>query len=182
MIRTSRGSMVDSSIQRLLELRINLLAIDFDLTMIDVHTGGRYAGTADELAKHVRSEMRQLLHACVEHGIHIAIVTFSGQTEHVRGVIEHVVGMEQAARIPIRGRDRTWSYRGQGMKDGKQPYIASAVEELESKGNVEITRNTTLLIDDDQENVRKALQDGTRAIWFNPSKPWHLFRDMSILV
>jgi hypothetical protein len=46
--------------------------------------------------------------------------------------------------------------------------MASAVEELEYRLGVEITKATTLLIDDDSRNVRTALHYGARALWFNP--------------
>ena len=63
--------------------------------------------------------------------------------------------------------------------DGKQPHMASAVEELMTNNpNVKITKSTTLLIDDDAKNIRFALADGTRAIWFNPQKPNKLFSDI----
>jgi hypothetical protein len=70
----------------------------------------------------------------------------------------------------VRGRDRTWHYEGNGMTAGKQPFMASAVEELVRKAgsDVEIQRCTTLLIDDDPDNIRIALNDGVRGILFNP--------------
>lgn len=178
----SRGQMVDTSVSRLQELGINLLALDFDQTIVDVHTYGKWDGTAQELAKHVRSEFRQLMNACCERNIRLAIVTFSVQVKLVKEVVENVVGPDHAARIPVRGADRSWSYRGVGSQEKKQPFIASAVEELEQSGEVEITKSTTVLIDDDRRNVRVALQDGVRAIWFNPDKPHHLLRDLSRLV
>ena len=201
MIRPSRGAMIDSCIAKFQQLNINCLAIDFDQTILDIHTGGRWTGTVTELTEHVRSEFRQLIHACCENNIHVAIVTFSAQTKIVRGVIEAVVGPEYASRIPVRGRDRSWSYQGQGSQEGKQAFIASAVEELEhyiatsmaaaveqdgasalEPRKVEINKNTTVLIDDDAANIKCALEDGTRAVWFNPNKPHHLLRDLSRLV
>lgn len=181
---TRTSGAIENSIKRLLELNINFLAIDFDLTMIDVHTGGRWAGTVEEMLGHVRPEFRQLVLACRSNNIHVAIVTFTPQTAMVKGVLENIVGAEWAERIPIRGGDRTWSYQGTGSHKGKQAHMASAVEELEQQnyGQAEITKGTTVLIDDDQKNVRHALADGVRAIWFNPEKPHHLMRDLARLV
>ena len=127
----------------------------------------------------------------MQHNIHIAIVTFSRQISLVKGVMEAVVGVEQAAKIPIRGGDRSWKYEGAGSQEGKQAHMASAVEELEqqhrqqqSGGGVglEITKSTTLLIDDDKRNIRTALEDGVRAVWFNPDKPHRLLRELTELV
>jgi FMN phosphatase YigB (HAD superfamily) len=55
-----------------------------------------------------------------------------------------------------------------GIRHGKQAHMASAVEELEGHHGVEITKQTTLLIDDDVKNVQTALRDGVRAVWLNP--------------
>ena len=46
--------------------------------------------------------------------------------------------------------------------------MSSAVEELRHRFQVEITRATTLLIDDDANNIRTALKEGVRAVWLDP--------------
>jgi hypothetical protein len=209
------ATLLERAIGKLKELGINLLALDFDQTILDVHTWGQWKGTAEELVPHVRPELRQLMQACCHHHIHLCVVTFSGQIKLVRSVVEAIVGPEHAARIPIRGNDRSWSYEGAGSRSRKQAHIASAVEELEqqeprpqqvvhaSSANdnasdadaagpsdptpqapppIEITRNSTLLIDDDIRNVRVALNDGVRAIWFDPDRPHHLLQNIARLV
>ena len=60
--------------------------------------------------------------------------------------------------------------------------MASAVEELEGLHGVEITKRTTLLIDDDVKNIRTALRDGVRAIWLNPRHSHVLLQDITKLV
>jgi len=61
--------------------------------------------------------------------------------------------------------------------------MASAVEEIEAMHTkLDISRNTTLLIDDDVSNIKVALLDGVRAIWLNPSKSHHLLKDIQMLV
>ena len=59
---------------------INFLAVDFDLTLIDRHTEGRWSGTASELLRHVRTEMIQLLRDALDAQIIVKIVTLSPQT------------------------------------------------------------------------------------------------------
>jgi len=258
---TTATSMLESVLIRFKSLGINLLAIDFDMTIIDIHTGGRWTGTPDELAQHhIRPEFRQLIRACWRHDIAVAVVTFSPQTAVVQHALHQIVNpgggssssynynyrntpilvtttaqpateSELAAAsyvIPIRGGDRTWQYQGTGSRLGKQAHIASAVEELlhhheahaqvvtaaaassddgthdDNNNNnnnnnnnttatasssssspslpLEITKQTTILIDDDRRNIKHALQDKTRAVWFNPEKPHHLFRDLARLV
>lgn len=182
MLASRSRSIVDDVIVHLKELNINLLAVDFDQTMIDIHTYGRWSGPASELLEHVRPQFHQLLNACMNNDIRVAIVTFSQQPKMITQILENVVGIENAARIPVRGSDRSWTYNGSGSRDGKQAYIASAVEELEQLGDVRISKQTTVLIDDDRKNIRIALKDGVRAVWFNPDKPHHLLKDLQRLV
>lgn len=202
----SSSTAIDNAIKKLIDLNINLLAVDFDQTFIDIHTGGRWPGTVSELLPHVRPEFQQLVYAVLNHNtknndtadndtnhqtIHVAIVTFSSQPTLIKGVLEQCFGIDTANKIPIRGGDRSWTYTGSGSRDGKQAHIASSVEEIlssalssdeKSSSMMEITKQTTLLIDDDRKNIRFALQDGTRAIWFNPDKPYLLLQDIAKLV
>lgn len=163
---------------------VNFLAIDFDQTMIDVHTGGRWKESSTELAKHLRPVFLSLLPAASDRNIRIAIVTFSGQTSAIREVLEIAFpGLSET--IPIRGNDMTWQYEGNGMRLGKQQHMASAVEELLRKPpgtGIEITKATTLLIDDDPRNIRKAFKDRTRAVWFDPRDPNRLPDDILGLI
>lgn len=175
---TSYSTAITSAIMKLKEVGINFLALDFDQTILDIHTGGRWKGTLEELYPHIRPVFAQLIQASQENDIQVAVVTFSAQTRFVRGVLEHIVGTEAAQRIPIRGGDRSWQYKGGGSHDGKQPHMASAVEELETRFEVKISKRTTLLIDDDGRNIEHALRDGTCAIWFNPSRPHLLLQDI----
>jgi hypothetical protein len=162
---------------------INFLAIDFDQTILDTHTGGNWKGTAEELVQHVRPMFRHLIPAALDEEIHIAVVTFSGQTELVRNVLEAVT--DRAAEIPIRGGfpGRTFIYEGQGSTQGKQAHMASAVEELEERNKgLEVTKQSTVLIDDDAKNIRFAFQHGLRAVWLNPNKSSQLLKDMKELL
>lgn len=188
---TSSSGALEAILIRFKELGINFLAIDFDLTILDVHTGGRWMGTAQELEAHVRPEFVQLMQACLLNDIHVAICTFSPQITNVQHVLEQMVfsalppptDNRPQYTVPIRGGDRSWRYEGNGSRSGKQAHIASAVEEILSHHpDLEITKQTTVLIDDDRRNIRHALQDGTRAVWFNPDKPHHLLRELKKLV
>eukprot|EP00538_Stauroneis_constricta_P007051 CAMPEP_0119561588 /NCGR_PEP_ID=MMETSP1352-20130426/18043_1 /TAXON_ID=265584 /ORGANISM="Stauroneis constricta, Strain CCMP1120" /LENGTH=213 /DNA_ID=CAMNT_0007609821 /DNA_START=126 /DNA_END=767 /DNA_ORIENTATION=- len=183
---SSNNTTVEDAVTRLKELGINLLAIDFDQTIVSVHTYGRWKDTVPALIPHIRTELKQLILLSVQNDIQIAIVTFSPQIRIVRGILEAIFAddnPEFAQTIPIRGGDRSWEYKGNGSLNGKQPHIASAVEELEHRDrSIEITRSTTVLIDDDDKNIVVALNEGTRAVWLNPKKPHRLFKDIKRLV
>jgi hypothetical protein len=156
------------------------LAIDFDQTMIDIHTGGRWTGSLEELVTHVRPYFPAFLKSALREDISVAIVTFSPQVDFIRALLEQILGREVSHKIPIRAGGQ-FLYQGVGIREGKQAHIASAVEELEGHG-VEITKQTTLLIDDDVKNIRTALQDGVRAIWLNPRLSHVLLEDITKLV
>jgi hypothetical protein len=186
---------INDIISRIQSIHVNLIAIDFDQTLIDIHTGGVYSGTVHDIIPHVRPIFIKFIQAALQCGtIHIAIVTYSKQPQLIRTILEQIFGIEMASQIVIRANDKSWKYDGSGTKDGKQSHIASAVEEIlhtyntnnnihqeiSTKGQVSstdtdihdslnITKRTTILIDDDQRNIRVALEDGTRAIWYNPN-------------
>lgn len=168
-------------VERLVELNINFLAIDFDQTMIDIHTGGRWKESASELAGHVRPLFLRLIPLATAANVRVAVVTFSPQTDRIREVLEGAFPVGVAELMPIRGNDRTWRYEGNGMRTGKTEHVASAAEELAARprlGVTDVGRNTTLLIDDDPKNIKKSLEDGTRAVWMNPKNPDRLLDDI----
>eukprot|EP00558_Chaetoceros_sp_UNC1202_P010071 CAMPEP_0197240970 /NCGR_PEP_ID=MMETSP1429-20130617/7134_1 /TAXON_ID=49237 /ORGANISM="Chaetoceros sp., Strain UNC1202" /LENGTH=184 /DNA_ID=CAMNT_0042700723 /DNA_START=21 /DNA_END=575 /DNA_ORIENTATION=- len=176
--RAGFSSQYEEAVAHLMNKGINFLALDFDQTVIDIHTGGRFKGTIPELSSHVRPMFSHLISSAHAAGIKIAIVTFSPQTQHIAQVLETLFP-EFAHDIVIRGRDHSFLYEGNGMKKGKQPFMASAVEELLTKNTkMMITKNTTLLVDDDPRNIRLALKDGVRAILLNPDRSSLLIGDI----
>lgn len=135
--------------------------------MISIHTGGVWQGSALELSEHARPVFVAFISQAMKRNIRVAICTFSPQTRHIAEVLR-ILFPHNYQCIIIRGRDQSWTYEGNGMKNGKQPYIASAATELQVRYPTQVfEKTTTILIDDDQSNVKLALDDGTRAIWFN---------------
>jgi hypothetical protein len=135
--------------------------------MIGIHTGGAWQGSALELSKHARPVFVAFISQAMERNIRVAICTFSPQTRHIAEVLR-ILFPHNYECIVIRGRDQSWTYEGNGMKNGKQPHIASAATELQVRYPTQVfNKSTTILIDDDRNNVLLALQDGTRAIWLN---------------
>ena len=159
-----------------------LISPSYSRTILGIHTGGVWKGTAEQLAAHVRPMFKHLIHAAFDAQLKVAVVTFSSQVRLIEKVLERLFP-EFYDLIPIRGRDYSWRYEGSGAKDGKQSYMASAVQELEARfPDVDISKKTTLLIDDDANNVRIALREGVRAIWLNPNNSIKLLHDMQHLV
>ncbi len=150
---------------------LNFLAIDFDQTIVDTHTGGKWNGTLEVLASKIRPFFRHLIPMALNSGLHVAVVTFSPQVNVLGAVLRHAFTEAVASKIPIRGEDKSWEYAGRGSKEGKQAHMASAAEEISMKHNVSISRGTTVLIDDDRNNIEVALRNQVWAIWLNPMDP-----------
>ncbi|EGB03713.1 hypothetical protein AURANDRAFT_72666 [Aureococcus anophagefferens] len=168
---------------------INFLAIDFDLTLVDTHTEGRWPGSPSELAARVRPNLRHLMNEAMDAGIHVAIVTLSPQVPLISAVLQ-LIFPASCDMIPIRGSDGNWFYAGQGSLEGKQvrmvlespQFDSSAVEELTHCHSAQINRRTSLLIDDDAKNVSRALDNGVNAILFCPADSLCLRRGILALV
>lgn len=163
-------------IGKLQQIGINFLALDFDKTLVSVHTHGRWNDTSQKLADKLRPLFSTLIPLALQNNLCVAVVTFSGQTGLIREVMR-IVFPEQASRIIIRGSDNSWGNMG-GSRDGKQKYIASAAAEGAKLMDMSITRNTTLLIDDDSSNIEAALFNSVRAILFRPDRDESLFQDI----
>ena len=106
----------------------------------------------------------------IDLDFYVAVVTFSPQTKLIADVLK-IAFPGHIDRICIRGSDGTWIYNGSGSRNGKQAHMSSAVEELRRRFNADITKATTLLIDDDTNNIRIALEEGLFAVLLDPQIP-----------
>jgi hypothetical protein len=128
----------------------------------------QWKGSSEALAKDVRPVFLALIPLAMERKISVAIVTFSRKVDMIRSVLR-VCFPDLADSIPVRGCDDTSKLAPVCNQLGKQSHMALAVEWLTEKSpTLEISRNSTLLIDDDSKNVRAALKEKVRAILFNP--------------
>jgi len=67
---------------------VKLVALDFDQTIVDIHTGGAWRGPSSSLVPHVRPCFKALIEAVLaESRLHLCVVTFSTQP----GLIEDVL-------------------------------------------------------------------------------------------
>jgi hypothetical protein len=79
--------LIETIVDGLVRKGINFVAIDFDLTLIDIHTDSKYYGSANDLLGHVRSFFSILIPALIHKGLYVAIVTFSEQIPLIQEVI-----------------------------------------------------------------------------------------------
>ncbi|GKY97640.1 hypothetical protein MPSEU_000722400 [Mayamaea pseudoterrestris] len=142
---------------------VQLVAFDFDATIIDIHTGGRWKGTAAELSKHVRPTFQCFVKYCLEGGIHVSVATFSTQTELIAAVLTHSIDHTDANAIPVFGDD--------DRSEGKQSQLLLSMNhfnQIRSQRSNPITPANTLLVDDDSDNIQAAKADGYNTMHFRP--------------
>ena len=155
---------------------IRLLAIDFDHTLSGMHTGGCWEKSSKELAEHVRYIFLQLIPIAIKSGFKIAVVTFSPQEVLIKEVLGHVF-KENANKIYVRCHDLKKD--GSRFPANKQVYIQSAINYFNKEAlKKDLDLDNILLIDDDIGNYRAALQNKTKALYFNIENPNILIKNM----
>ncbi|GFR64056.1 hypothetical protein ElyMa_000170500 [Elysia marginata] len=92
--KQQRGK-VDSFASALTKKGIRLLAVDFDKTLIDIHSRGMWDEGVNKLAAHVRPCMRDLLEDAHHKGVFVAIVTYHRQDWLLKDVLGKVLPKNQ---------------------------------------------------------------------------------------
>lgn len=150
---------------------IRLLAIDFDFTLVQVHTGGHWNGSAETLAAHVRPLFNAIvLEACnsaafESNAFFITIVTYSIQSWLIKKVLKIILNDdEKANKIIVIGNDATFPFGC--MVEGKQSHIDLALKHIKNHTNIDkdIIPSEIYLIDDDSNNITVAREYGIHAI------------------
>jgi hypothetical protein len=148
------------------------VAFDFDMTIVNIHTGGRWHGTVTELQEHVRPEFLCLIRQCHEHGIHVAIATFSSQNDLLRDVLQGSLQTKRTTRggnydIPVYGGND----RVAPQLHGKQNQLILAqnyFNEKKDDGEMDMLLSEIVLVDDDERNIEIARWDKYRTILYDP--------------
>ena len=81
---------------------INFLAIDFDQTIIGIHTGGAWKGSVQELTTYVRPIFKNLIKEAHAASLKVAIVTFSPQIGFIREVRERLLSKKIVGAVAHR--------------------------------------------------------------------------------
>ncbi|RMX39232.1 hypothetical protein pdam_00016191 [Pocillopora damicornis] len=96
-------------VQKLTSLNIKLVAVDFDQTIINMHTCGVWQFSSKSLVPRVRPSFKQFFKAALSCGdLHVAIVTKSPQISLIREVMEQALPECDTSRIHYRGADGEW--------------------------------------------------------------------------
>lgn len=144
-----------------------MVALDFDLTIIDLHTGGNWEGDATTLVSHVRPQVQCLMQQVKKLGLHVAVASFSAQEELLRETIRLAMSDSDGTSMIVVGG------RNSSEKTGKRRQLEKVLDAMASKNAPQSTdrspvKANTLLIDDDPGNIRMARKDGYLSFWFDP--------------
>ena len=156
-----------------------MLALDFDQTIVRVHTGGYWKKTSKKLSAHVRPFFLLLLPEAHKQGLKVAVTTFSSQPDMLIEALSHVLPKEVVAGLVIRAEDRakevdglegnSWALPDGVEDDGKNCHMASAALELglinQSQGLcAQMGKGRVVLVDDDENNCDSAQDVGVDAV------------------
>lgn len=97
----------------------------------------------------------------------MSVATFSTQTNLISTVLAQTIQHEGARTIPIFGYDDQVA----NFDKGKQSQLLLSMNHFNKEQSQRInpiTPDTTLLIDDDRENIRVAEADGYKTIYYRP--------------
>ncbi len=162
----------DELYSALQESELRLIAIDFDRTLVRVHTSGCYEGPIEALVQQARPEFIHLIEVALAAGTSVAIVTFSPQAAMIRALLHGCIGPELAAMVQLRTADPSEMWSGvpglPSRQAGKLHHIASAWEGCGLGDARACDWGSVLLIDDDRLNTDAAEGWGARAVLFNP--------------
>ena len=87
-LMSSDRFIASSAVTAFVRRGVKLVALDFDQTILDIHTGGAWRGPSSSLVQYVRPCFKALIEAALaEPRVHLCVVTFSTQP----GMIEDVL-------------------------------------------------------------------------------------------
>lgn len=86
---------VQCLVNTLLKKEIQVLAIDFDQTLISIHSGGVWKDSIERLMDFVRPCMKALIEVALANGMHVCIVTYFMQSWVIRDLLNKTFGRYQ---------------------------------------------------------------------------------------
>lgn len=145
--------------------------MDFDATMVDLHTQGLWRDGAEKLAQHVRPDFQCYIAECLNRGIFVTIATFSMQKTLISEVLKASIPHSQAGHIPVFGGNDIMP----GLGQGKRSQLVLSLKYANSKSDTPLTQTNALLVDDDSTNTRLALDDGYWTIQYYDSQKMPIY-------
>jgi hypothetical protein len=179
------GKMADMHLQTTLLVAsmrragVRLLVLDFDQTLVSLHTRGKWSGLGNELGKHVRPFFLELVPVALRKGLAVSVATLSPQRRVVQHALAEAFGPTVARQILVRCLDGSWtpaleceipeSWRHCSRR-GKAEHVLSVVSKIYAarswSGAGEeglLEPGNVCIIDDDVTTVKQARLDGMAA-------------------
>ncbi|CAL1527901.1 unnamed protein product [Lymnaea stagnalis] len=202
---------LDSFVVALTKKGIKLLALDFDKTIIDIHSGGMWNEGVDKLASHVRPCMRDLMEVASHKGLFVAIVTFHRQEWIIKEVLLKVLPKKVAKKIYIQANTIDFMQKQRTSSvgtsepcnaavstsatspstvvrvfmpelNGKQAHIEAVIAAIHRDYNVTLKKNEIILMDDDINNVRIASCHGHYAFQVQQNVDYNSFESFETML
>lgn len=165
---------LESFVVALKENGIKLLALSFDLTFINIHTGGSYHEGIDQLATHVRNCMRDLVETAVNYNMYVSIVTFNRQPTVIKNLLFKILPKKVASQVYIQANTPEFvmnqnilaAHQGAAKtKDiseirGKEDHIDAVVDEIYQRHRDHIEPGQIILMDTYEDTIRIAKASG----------------------
>ena len=129
-----------------------MIAIDFDNTLIDIHTHSNWELPPSELLPHIRPVFLKLIPKWIHEGKNIAIVTFSNQSNIIKDLL----------KLAFPDFDFfIWAELPKSINSGKSKHIEKACQYYN------IPKSEVLFIDDSKNNIDLAIRNGINSIFFD---------------
>ncbi|KAI0986333.1 hypothetical protein GJ496_004128 [Pomphorhynchus laevis] len=164
------------------QMKICLVAFDFDQTIVAIHTHGLWMENENEIARlsrFVRPMMIELIRALLENHIYVAIVSFSPQLNVIRSTLQNVLSSEECNKLFIQCYNphlpSTIPIIG-----GKEDHLVAVVSYIQQVSGQTIYSRQILLIDDDKNNINTALAYGHYVIHYNEDVQQKSWLEMSV--
>ncbi|EQC29874.1 hypothetical protein SDRG_12418 [Saprolegnia diclina VS20] len=152
-----------------------LVCIDFDKTLLDIHTNGEWTKTAEDLVGHVRPLFVSILPQLHVHGVHLAITTFSPQADLVQRVLQLVLDPTTANAIPVFADNARPSPVEDTNDDDDDASIPAHVRldkrhklsyVLSAARHRAVRLGHALLMDDDATNLHDVAAYNVQTLWY----------------
>lgn len=180
-LRHWKDSDYDALVSDMSKKGVRLLALDWDLTVISLHTNSQWFGPATELAKFIRKPFRKLINAAIKISLPVAVCTFSEQTDLICLTLK--CAFPKAPPIPVFGNGGdSWKccdgmmnsfYRAGWCRQGKLPHVCAAAADVDEQfpAKLPMSTNEVVLVDDDMNNVKIARLHKIRSFFLQPEYP-----------
>lgn len=171
-------STLHAQIQLAVDRGVKVILIDFDNTLVSLHTAGSFHGPVSVLTDSIRPIFKELIQYAQANGVKMAVASFSTQPCLIKQAL--LLGGISGVDV-LAGRRQVYLVCGETQDTLKPTLVADQVKGPHKMKHLsaacelfQVDRSEVLLIDDDKPNVQQCQLDGAEAVWFDPDSPYKL--------